>query len=975
MSHSNPHEIHNAADGSAEFQHRSCGTGELRDLLNTLSSQLADVDRRQSETLTEMQDRLVGIGREAQSLRERVPDHFGAVIDRIEMRMNELSERFSANHSSDRLEFDTPIDLTGQVSDPEVSSPLPAIGIDMPMALRSALAANLNGSASHEAARAPGGIDPFEIIESSGHQTASDLWDGASAEALTQHYESGAAYVPEAEIESETFIDEGMPIQPQLNSTPQSVDAAWLESRLAEIAGHLEQSIADVRPDDGFYAIGQRLDQFEQNFASIVAEAGANADAEAIRQIESHIEEVAKHLEHTQDQLMRLSVIENQLALVTSRLDEVYEIATRDESGQANWQQEPAFDISEMVRTTAEETAKHFSSLPGASAGSGVESMLRPMIDELIAQQRQSDENTNAMLDTLQHAMVGLLDRIEAMEFGQPAAPVPAYNPKPKLDFPEYDDVAMDDPSMDDGAMDHRATSDHPMSDVAMVAEEPDDYAPSFGNRPLPTYPPALPTDYAAAAMAPAEAATAGLAGAEPARGIGKDKVDLVAEARRARMRLADYDSSAAEAPYVPAGSATADGIAVEPVRKLAGRAEAAGPQKAAGPSGPSPRLMILAAILAGALGGYWYFNDKPTPMPVAEVPAAATVKPGAAAPAATKGSAFDQQVPNELPGQRGELNTNDGTEGEIIPGNLTVGEATVPMLGITVHTDGDVTAEQLNKQRRHQAMADISTKLGAVAAQTANQLVQPAALIPETPVERRQEPTAEDKIQNSILSRSGPLDMPPATVGPLSLRLAAANGDPSAEFEVGARLAEGKGTTKNFSDAAKWYQRAASKGLPQAQYRLGTLYERGLGLETDVARATSWYTSAAEQGNIKAMHNLAVLSANQKTGSPDYVTAAHWFREAADRGLADSQFNLAVLYENGLGVEQDLKQAFVWISLATKSGDTDAIRRRDILRGKLSAKDLADAERALQAWRPKPLNSAANDARAAGEAWKKNAG
>ena len=134
-----------------------------------------------------------------------------------------------------------------------------------------------------------------------------------------------------------------------------------------------------------------------------------------------------------------------------------------------------------------------------------------------------------------------------------------------------------------------------------------------------------------------------------------------------------------------------------------------------------------------------------------------------------------------------------------------------------------------------------------------------------------------------------------------------------------------------------------------------------------------AWYKRAADQGNIKAMHNLAVLSANQSDQSPDYTTAAQWFTEAANRGLVDSQFNLAVLYENGLGVTRDLKQAFMWLSLAARDGDADAVRRRDILRGKLTADEMVAAERMLAGWKAIPVDLAVNDARTAGEAWKKN--
>jgi localization factor PodJL len=268
--------------------------------------------------------------------------------------------------------------------------------------------------------------------------------------------------------------------------------------------------------------------------------------------------------------------------------------------------------------------------------------------------------------------------------------------------------------------------------------------------------------------------------------------------------------------------------------------------------------------------------------------------------------------------------------------------------------------------------MAAVSTKLGQAAAELSANTPKPASLVPEDPNKSVVE-KAETAIINSGMSTASPLDMPPAVVGPLSLRLAAANGDPSAQFDVGARLAEGKGKTPDFKEAAKWYQRSADQGFAQSQYRLGTLYERGLGLKTDAARALFWYEKAATAGNIKAMHNLAVMSANQSGSSPDYESASRWFTEAAERGLADSQFNLAVLHENGLGVEKDLKQAYKWLSLAARSGDGEAVKRRDILQGKLSAAEVAEAEKLVGAWRKQDVDKLTNDVRAAADAWKKN--
>jgi localization factor PodJL len=215
--------------------------------------------------------------------------------------------------------------------------------------------------------------------------------------------------------------------------------------------------------------------------------------------------------------------------------------------------------------------------------------------------------------------------------------------------------------------------------------------------------------------------------------------------------------------------------------------------------------------------------------------------------------------------------------------------------------------------------------------------------------------------------------NLPPAMVGPYSLRLAAAKGDPSAQFEVAVRLAEGLGTEPDLKQSFEWYQRSATSGFPMAQFRLGTLYERGLGVKADLARAQVWYTRAAQQGNVKAIHNLAVLLAGRGGAKADYAQAAKLFTDSASYGLADSQYNLAMLYESGLGVPRDPKEAYKWLILAANSGDKESQTRRDALKAQLGAADRASAEAMAKAFRAKLINPIANDFRAAGQAWRQN--
>ena len=243
--------------------------------------------------------------------------------------------------------------------------------------------------------------------------------------------------------------------------------------------------------------------------------------------------------------------------------------------------------------------------------------------------------------------------------------------------------------------------------------------------------------------------------------------------------------------------------------------------------------------------------------------------------------------------------------------------------------------------------------------------------------VQAAAKPTPAALMEQRVIGQTGALmpddtgsRLPPPTVGPYSLRLAAAQGDAAAQFEVASRLAEGRGADKDLKDAAQWYQRSASSGFAMSQFRLGTLYERGAGVDKDVSRAKVWYGRAAEQGNVKAMHNLAVLIVAQGGSTPDYITAVKWFSEAAAYGLADSQYNLAMLYQNGLGVPKDAKEAYKWLSLAARSGDAESKSRRDALRATMSTDEIAAASIAAESFRGKPSNPVANDSHAAGQAW-----
>jgi localization factor PodJL len=241
-----------------------------------------------------------------------------------------------------------------------------------------------------------------------------------------------------------------------------------------------------------------------------------------------------------------------------------------------------------------------------------------------------------------------------------------------------------------------------------------------------------------------------------------------------------------------------------------------------------------------------------------------------------------------------------------------------------------------------------------------------PTASIPPAPAK----PDAPDQapaiapLPNDVLTT-----IPPEISQPLRDALAA--GAPGAEYELALRLFEGRGAPKDQQAAVVWFQRAASHGLAPAQYRLGALYDKGIGAARDPAAAKRWYLKAAEAGNARAAHNLAVINAEPPVGEkPDYVEAAKWFRKAGDLGVRDSQFNLAILYARGLGVEQDLRQSWLWFSLAAQQGDADAGKKRDEVAAKMDPASLAAAADALATFKPVKQDPAANEVAAPPGGW-----
>ena len=92
---------------------------------------------------------------------------------------------------------------------------------------------------------------------------------------------------------------------------------------------------------------------------------------------------------------------------------------------------------------------------------------------------------------------------------------------------------------------------------------------------------------------------------------------------------------------------------------------------------------------------------------------------------------------------------------------------------------------------------------------------------------------------------------------------------------------------------------------------------------------------------------------------SNDYATALAKLTKAAEAGNADAQGRLALMYAAGHGVPQDFVQAYKWFNIAA-STETDkeerdrSVRNRDLVSGKMTPNQIAEAQRLAREWKPK---------------------
>ena len=88
-----------------------------------------------------------------------------------------------------------------------------------------------------------------------------------------------------------------------------------------------------------------------------------------------------------------------------------------------------------------------------------------------------------------------------------------------------------------------------------------------------------------------------------------------------------------------------------------------------------------------------------------------------------------------------------------------------------------------------------------------------------------------------------------------------AAQGDASAQYNLGSMYHKGNGVTQDYREAVRLYGLAAAQGDAFAQFNLGVMYDNGQGVTQDNVYAHMWFNIAASSGDARAVKNRDIVA------------------------------------------------------------------------------------------------------------------
>ena len=127
--------------------------------------------------------------------------------------------------------------------------------------------------------------------------------------------------------------------------------------------------------------------------------------------------------------------------------------------------------------------------------------------------------------------------------------------------------------------------------------------------------------------------------------------------------------------------------------------------------------------------------------------------------------------------------------------------------------------------------------------------------------------------------------------------------------------------------------------------------------LKLSVAPLDDWYEVMGGAG-LKDIDRKQFNYAVESFVDGSYDSAFKRFGRLSAKGSAISQYHLGLMYLKGLGVLQDFCRAHLWLNMASSQGHKKARAQLEKLTKRMSAHQVADAQKLARVWAAKHCKS-----------------
>ena len=140
-----------------------------------------------------------------------------------------------------------------------------------------------------------------------------------------------------------------------------------------------------------------------------------------------------------------------------------------------------------------------------------------------------------------------------------------------------------------------------------------------------------------------------------------------------------------------------------------------------------------------------------------------------------------------------------------------------------------------------------------------------------------------------------------------------------------------------------------AKSDNPRAQYVLSYMYAVGRNVEKDDKKAFYWIKKSVDNGFPHSYHYLGIFYLEGRGVQKDIEKGIEWLEKSASafRGGISAK-TLSEIYSNDKHIPKDLVQAYKWIKVYSKNGETNDL---SILESQMTLEEITEAEAKAMVW------------------------